>query len=321
MRALVAVADHGSVTAAAGALGVAQSTVSEALSALERALATQLLQRRGGTRGAALAASGQTLLPHARAVLAAVEGLHVALAGVVSTARGVVEIVANESISTYVLPRVLTKARERWPNTRFQVSVAPCPDVRAGVTGGRFDLGLLLERRVGPPVPLRPANGSRSPDRRIVAPLVDLVAIASASHPLLHAGRRGVARTALSGFPVFLSDAAGDFTALVERFFAADGLRRSRLQSTGSIEGVKEAVLIDQRAVGILPAYAAGKELDSGRVVRLDIRPALPGMRMAALYASSPERHPAIAELLEDIGVAFAAVRDGDAGSVIASAR
>lgn len=318
LRALVAVADHGSVTAAARALGIAQSTMSEALSALERALSAPLLQRRGGTRGAALTGPARALLPHAREVLAAVEGVHVALAAAVKTARGAIDIVANESISTYVLPRALTKARERWPNTRFQVSVAACPDVRAGVTGGTYDLGLLLEHRDGSVAPVPPRGSSRLFDRVVVAPQVELVAVASPSHPLLRTGRRIVAPRALAGLPIVISDAAGEFTALIERFLAGDDVPL-RLQSSGSIEGVKEAVRIDARAVGILPAYAVRKELASGRIVRLQLRPALPAMRMTALCSTALERHPAIAELLEGIGVAFAG--DRDAEPAVASSR
>src|SRR5829696_3904480 len=114
LRAFVALADSGSITAASRALGVAQSTLSEALAALERAVSTPLLQRRGGAHGTVLTAAGHALLSQARRVLAVVDELHVAVADAVASARGTVEIVAPESISTYVLPRILANARQRW---------------------------------------------------------------------------------------------------------------------------------------------------------------------------------------------------------------
>lgn len=320
LRAFIALADHGSVTAAARALGVAQSTMSEALAALERALSTQLIQRRGGTQGAALTTSGQALLPPAREVLAAVDGLHVAIAASVRTARGVVEIIANESISTYVLPRILTHARQRWPNTRFPVSVAMCPDVRRAVAEGGSDIGLLLERHTGSRV--RAAKPvARLSNRQIVAPLIELVAFTSPLHPLTRAARPSVARDVLAGFPVFVSDSAGDFTVMIERFFGSEGLPRPRLQATGSIEGVKEAVMMDSRAVGILPAYTVTNELASARVRRLALRPALPNMRIVALCSTGRERHPAIPELLDGIRRTFAEVRSGYAVRSAASGR
>lgn len=124
LRAFVAVAENASVTEASRVLGIAQSTLSEALAALERAMSTSLVQRGRGPQGAVLTPAGHALLPHAQHVLAAVARLHVAVADTVASARGVVELVTNESISTYVLPRVLASAREHWPNTQFPISIA-----------------------------------------------------------------------------------------------------------------------------------------------------------------------------------------------------
>ena len=310
MRAFVALTEKGSVTGAARALGVAQSTVSEALASLERAVASPLLQRRRGTRGAALTDAGQALLPHARQVLAAVDGLHLAVADAVSSARGAVDIIANESISTYVLPRALARARERWPNTQFSISAAMCPDVRHGVSEGAFDVGLLLEAVTARDERRRKASSTaRLPASDIVAPLVRLVAFSLPSHPLARTPQGVVERKRIAEFPLFLSDSAGDFRVLIERFFRSDGLRGARIQSTGTVEGVKRGVFVDRRAVGILPSYAIANELASGRVVALTIRPALPLMRILALFSPSRQRHPGVDQLLDDVRGPFAAAR------------
>ena len=66
LRAFVALVDHGSMTAAAQALGMAQSTVSETMAALDRTLGTPAVTRRRGTRGHRLTPAGRALLPHAR---------------------------------------------------------------------------------------------------------------------------------------------------------------------------------------------------------------------------------------------------------------
>jgi len=65
-RVLLAVSEHGSVSAAARALGLAQSTISEALLSLERTIGAPVLIRRRG-KGAALTLQAQTLLPHFQA--------------------------------------------------------------------------------------------------------------------------------------------------------------------------------------------------------------------------------------------------------------
>src|ERR1700734_1954734 len=124
LRAFVAVVDEGSVTAAARALRVAQSTVSEALAALERTLGTSMLCRHRGTHDSPLTPAGQALLPNARELLAGVERTYIAVAEAATQARGHMNIAANESVSTYVLTKPLVQLRARWPNTHFSISVA-----------------------------------------------------------------------------------------------------------------------------------------------------------------------------------------------------
>ncbi len=302
VRAFVALVESGSVTAAAQALSLAQSTVSEAIAALERELGTALIAHKRGTHTVALTPAGQVLLRHARNVLVAVDKTYVAMAKAAVSARGVVNIIANESVSTYVLARVLTTARRRWRNTQFAVSVAACPEIREGVRSGAFDLGLFLtsvNRRS-----LTAANSTNfksSEGGQVVAPLVSLIVFATRMHPLVQpASRALVRRCAFDSFPVFISDAAGEYRGLLERFFREDNLLGPRLESTGSIEGVKAAVFADPQAVGILPSYAVADEVRTGHVVPLDVRPVLPPMQIVALLASGGP-HPSTLELLNEM--------------------
>jgi len=295
LRAFASLVENGSVTAASQALGLAQSTVSEAIASLERELGTALITHKRGTHTVTLTPAGQVLLPHARKVLAAVGKTYMAMAGAIASARGVVNIIANESVSTYVLSRVLTATRRRWPNTQFTVSVAACPEVREGVRNGAFDLGLFLTA-VNQKSPTNPEGA------QVIAPLVPLIIFATPIHPLVRpAGRAPVRRCALDPFPVFVSDAAGEYRGLLERFFHEDNLSGPRLESTGSIEGVKTAVFSDPQAVGILPSYAVAKEVQTGHAVPLDLRPLLPPMQIVALVGSRA-LHPSTPELLSEMG-------------------
>lgn len=309
LRAFVSLVEQGSVTAASRTLGLAQSTVSEALAALERALGATVLQRRRRADNALLTPAGHALLPHARRVLADIDETHVAIAATTNTGRATVEIVANESVNTYVLPDVLARMRDRWPNTRFSVAVSTCPGIRQGLDDGAFDVGLLLEtsnRRTSADHP--PTSATPYADRRVVAPNVSLVVFSAAMNsPVSLAARGPVRRSELAAFTVLVSDADGDFHTLVERFFQSDGVPGPRLQVIGSVEGVKRGVLADTRALGILPSYAIADELRTGRVVRLSFRPPPPELRLEALLSRSRARHPSTDDLLAGIQRVFAA--------------
>ena len=71
LRAFVAVAERQHFGSAATTLGVSQSTLSQALAALETGLGTQLIER--STRRVLLTPEGRQLLPHALAVVEAVD--------------------------------------------------------------------------------------------------------------------------------------------------------------------------------------------------------------------------------------------------------
>ena len=301
VRAFVTLAEQRSLTAAAQILGLAQSTVSESLLALERAVGAQVLSRRRGGHGATLTDAGRALLPHAIRILSAVDGAHAAVAGASKSARGTLQIVASESISTYLLPAVTAQLRNRWPNTRFLVSIAPCQGIPSGIADGSYDVGLLLEvQRVSPGRLTDPQVISR-PERRVIA-TVPVASFAARSHPLFESGARAVVRReALADYPLFVTDATGEFHALLSRLVKSHGGHPSHLESTGSVEGVKRAVMARPGAIGFLPAYAVEEQLSEGSVGLLDPRPALPLLRIDALISPSRVRHPATDDFLQTI--------------------
>lgn len=309
LRAFLAVVAHGSVSAAAVALGLAQSTVSEALSALDRAVGAQTILRRRGAHETALTDAGKALLPHARRLLQDLDAVHLAIAGVTHGANATIDVTANESVSTYLLAPVLGALRKRWPNTRFSVSVATCSNVRSGVAEGQCNLGLLLENRgetTGNAAGTKARRADGSATATVLASDIPLVIFAGTKHPLVRGARRtALPRDAIASFPMFVADAAGDFHELIRRYFAADGLPGPRLEPVGSIDGVKRGVDADVSALGILPLYAVEEDIRSGRVHALELTPPLPRMQLVALLPAGPAvRHPAITELIEQLRTA-----------------
>src|ERR1700749_1237038 len=79
LRAFVAVAEKQHFSSAATTLGVSQSTLSQALAALETGLGTQLLER--PRRCVFLTTEGSHLLPRALAAVEAVDAFPAAAAG------------------------------------------------------------------------------------------------------------------------------------------------------------------------------------------------------------------------------------------------
>jgi len=299
LRAFVTLVQQGSVTAAAQSLGMAQSTVSEALSSLERAMGTSLFLRRRGSHELVLTDAGNALLPHARSVLQVITEAHVAVAEATTGSRARVTIATNESLGTYVLGPQLDVARRRWPNTTFEVTVMMCAAVRSGIENGQYDLGLILQ----------PADDEPSTNvvkRSIISPDVPLVFFTQPTHALARAApRASVPRDLLGEYPLYISDAAGDFHLLVRRYLQHDGLPGPHIRATGSVESVKRSVLRDSRAVGLLPEYALADEIRDRRIVALGVQPGPPPMRLQALTPGIRSEHPAAHQLIESVAAIF----------------
>ena len=121
LRALVTVADAGSVREAARRLTVTESAVSAALSALAREVRVPLVERDG--RGLRLTASGQAYSVYARAILGLHEEGLAAARGDRDPERGRVRVAATATAGEYLLPTVLAEFLSHHPGVDLRLEV------------------------------------------------------------------------------------------------------------------------------------------------------------------------------------------------------
>jgi LysR family transcriptional regulator, low CO2-responsive transcriptional regulator len=121
LRALVTVADAGSVREAARRLTVTESAVSAALSALAREVRVPLVERDG--RGLRLTASGQAYSGYARAILGLHEEGLAAARGDRDPERGRVRVAATTTAGEYLLPAVLASFLDQHPAVDLRLEV------------------------------------------------------------------------------------------------------------------------------------------------------------------------------------------------------
>ncbi|MEM7268479.1 MAG: LysR family transcriptional regulator [Pseudomonadota bacterium] len=119
LKALLAAADAGSLSAAAEAVGASQPTLGRRLDALEATLGLKLFDR--GPRGLTLTAPGRDMLAHAREVQAAAARLSLAAAGRGEALEGTVRLTAPEVVSAYHLPEILGDLAEEEPNIEIEL--------------------------------------------------------------------------------------------------------------------------------------------------------------------------------------------------------
>ncbi|MEU2544225.1 LysR family transcriptional regulator [Streptomyces roseolus] len=136
LHILRAVADHRTVTAAAAALYLTPSAVSQQLAALEQETGHRLVDR--SARGARLTPAGEILLGHANAVLAQLERAEAELAAYGSGEAGTVTVAAFATgIGLVVAPAIAGLA-----------GTAPGIRVRVRDAEGDASLLMVLDRQV-----------------------------------------------------------------------------------------------------------------------------------------------------------------------------
>jgi len=126
VRAFVAAAHEGSLSAAARALKQTQPTLSRQVSSLEETLGVTLFER--GHRKLQLTSAGLELLEHANTMVDAANRISLSASGQSQDIEGLVSITATEMVATYYLPAMLKKLRKLAPG--IVVKVVASDEVR-----------------------------------------------------------------------------------------------------------------------------------------------------------------------------------------------
>jgi molybdate transport repressor ModE-like protein len=236
LRVFLAVARKGQLLAAARALGLAHTTVSRRLDALEASLGAVLLERRPS--GSTLTQAGERLLPAAERMETEILQLASSMREDEAEVAGTVRIGAPDGLGTLFLAREIGRLVERHP--ALTVELAPLPRTFS-LSRREADIAIGLDR---------PANG-----RLIASKLSDysLGVYASAAY-LDRAGTPRdrsdlAAHVVVTGVEDFLYAAALDYATALD-----DGA--GRLFRCASVVGQFEAIRAGV-GLGVLHDFAA----------------------------------------------------------------
>lgn len=138
---LVAVADHGSLSAGARAVGMAQPNATRSIARLERRLGVPLLHR--STAGSTITSAGLLVVDWSRQLLASARSLLDGAASLAVDGAATLTVAASQTIAEHLLPRWLSQFRARHPETTVTVGVHNTTSVLDRVRRGRCDLGFV----------------------------------------------------------------------------------------------------------------------------------------------------------------------------------
>jgi DNA-binding transcriptional LysR family regulator len=144
LRSFIAVAESGTFTGAARALGLRQSTVSQQIKRLEEAAGRRLLDR--DTHRVSITAEGEAMLDHARRVLDAHERMARYLSR--TPLHGRLRIGASEDFVLSALPDVLADFVRRYPEVNIELTAGLSENLYELFDAGTLDI-LFVKRRTG----------------------------------------------------------------------------------------------------------------------------------------------------------------------------
>lgn len=191
LRLLQAIAEHGTLTAAAAVLGTSQPAVSQHVRRLERRLGTALLDRSG--RRVRLTEAGAVLAAHGQTVNAAVRSAAAQVTALTGLRAGVVRVVAFPSSSATLVPLALARLRREHPGLTVTLDEAEPPEALARLRAGTCDVAVTFAyagsgstATLAPPTDAA-ADGARDgePSGLVARHLLDdpTLAVLPADHP------------------------------------------------------------------------------------------------------------------------------------------
>ncbi len=146
LQFFVAAAEQGSVSGAARELSISQSSVTEAIRALEDDLGVILFERQA--RGLAITHRGSAFLRHARQILADVSAARQAFRDDAAQVSGRLSLGVTSLVAGYVLSDILARYRRAFPQIELNVIEDTGEYLQHLLIGGELDVAVLLTSSV-----------------------------------------------------------------------------------------------------------------------------------------------------------------------------
>jgi len=245
LNALVAVADHGTFSAAADALATVQSNVSAHIARLERELGATLVDRGAGR----LTEEGLAVVDRARRIEAELKAITAEVASMRHDVTGRVRAGIIGTTARWLVPRLLDAMAERHPHVAMEIVDATSTSLEPQLLNGRLDLAV-----VNLPLP--------SPEL-VTTPLFDedLLLFVPASSKFGGPGGGGPIDLAdLRDLPLFLPPRGTSFRDLLDTTAAAAGVE---LVARAELDGLRliASLAIEGQGCALLPGTAIPEHL------------------------------------------------------------
>ena len=286
LRAFVAVAEKRQFSSAATTLGVSQSTLSQALAALETGLGTRLIER--STRRVFLTTEGTQLLPRAQAVVEAVDAFTAAATGSSDPLQTGMRLGLIPTVAPYVLPTVLAGIAEQLPGLTLRVIEDQTERLLTVLREGALDAALIALPTDAVGVTAIPIYDE------------DFVLALPPGHPL--SGKRRVPATALAELPLLLLDEGHCLRDQALDVCHKAGVQAELANTRAASLATAVQCVTGGLGVTLIPQSAVPVEAARSRLGLAQFAAPRPGRRIGLVFRSSSGRDQSYRQLAGIIG-------------------
>ena len=289
LAALVAIADHGSFSAAARALYTVQSNVSGHIAHLERELGVTLVDRQHG----GLTEEGALVADRARHIQRELEAIISETASRDTDVAGTSRLGVIGTTGRWLMPQLLTQLAKDQPRVRAVISEGSTSSLVSRLVDGYLDATIVHLPVDDPELVIEPLFAE------------DLIVLAHASHPLAQFDELPLRDLAV--YPILLPPSGTALRRVIDRAAAGADVT---LRPLAEIDGVRLLASLAFEGFGpaIVPATAVPRWL-KGEFHRVRV-PGLPRRVVAWVYRrrpapSAPTRavHDIMRVLVDRLGV------------------
>ena len=251
-RVFKEVAEVGNITAAAQALYISQSAVSQSIKQLEHDLQTRLFAR--NSRGVTLTAEGQMLYEYVRSAMGLLETGEEKLSQTRELQMGKLIIGASDTVTSQFLLPYLDSFHKQHPAIHIQIVSGRSHKVLGLLRSGKVDIAFASTPTDTSSLDIHPCFSTHS------------IFVAGAEYPCDFDHVYSLEE--IAAFPLILLERKASSRLFLERYFLQNGLRLNP-----EIELGARSLLVDLAAIGFGVAGVTEefvhRELGSGRLKKL----------------------------------------------------
>ncbi|MEJ1168273.1 LysR family transcriptional regulator [Variovorax sp. CCNWLW235] len=283
VQTLIAIADLGTLAAAAKALHFAPPTVSLHIRELESRLGAVLVER--GRRQARLTPAGLALVEGGRKLLASAEELSDQVRRKSEGREGVVRIGSSAGVSAHLLPTLLARLSNRSPGLDVTVCILSSVEAIARLQAGTLDIGIVA-------MPQTPCAGVK-----LIAWRNDpMVAIVPRSWKV----PKLITPQWLAERPWISFDPGTQMYGLIAAWFGRAGLNPQARMHLNYPEAIKSLVAAGH-AAAILPFEPHSKDAIADELVLRHLKPML-SRPLGLAFRVTKSRDNAVQSVLQTLG-------------------